>query len=178
MKFIEYFSNTAIIIFILIVVLYGIKEKKNIFNLFLQGVIEGEKIVINLFPTLLALIVAVGMLSASGFTEIVSKLIEPVLNLFKISKELAPLIILRPISGSTTTAVATSLMQNYGVDSSIGLIASCIMGATETTIYMVSIYSSKVKIKDVKEVIIIGLIADFIGICASVMAFNLGFMSI
>lgn len=124
MKFIEYFSNTAIIIFILIVVLYGIKEKKNIFNLFLQGVIEGEKIVINLFPTLLALIVAVGMLSASGFTEIVSKLIEPVLNLFKISKELAPLIILRPISGSTTTAVATSLMQNYGVDSSIGLIAS------------------------------------------------------
>jgi spore maturation protein B len=82
--------------------------------------------------------------------------------------------LLRPISGSTTTAIATSIMKQYGVDSSVGLIASCIMGATETTIYVVSIYSSKVKIKDVKEVIIIGLIADFIGICASNMAFYLG----
>lgn len=174
MKFIEYVSKTSIIIFILIVVLFGIKEKKNIFNLFLQGVIEGEKLVIELFPTLLALIVAVGMLNASGIIDVVSDIISPILNFFNINKALAPLIVLRPISGSTTTAVATTLMQQYGVDSEVGLIASCIMGATETTIYVASIYSSKVKIKDVREVIMIGLIADFVGILASVFAFNLG----
>lgn len=174
MKFIEYISKTAIIIFILIVILYGIKEKKNIFNLFLQGVVEGEKLVIGLFPTLLALIVAVGMLNASGVINIVSDSIAPILNFFNINKVLAPLIVLRPISGSTTTAVATTIMQQYGVDSDVGLIASCIMGATETTIYVASIYSSKVKIKDIKEVIIIGLIADFIGILSSVFAYNIG----
>ena len=176
MKFIEYFSKTAIIFFILIVILYGIKEKKNILGLFLQGVVDGEKVVIDLFPTLLALIVAVGMLNASGVIEIISSFIRPILNLFRIESELAPLILLRPISGSTTTAIATNLMSQYGVDSSIGLISSCIMGATETTIYVVSIYSSKVKIKDVKEVIIIGLIADFIGILASCTAFRIGIL--
>ena len=136
-------------------------------------VIEGEKIVIELFPTLLALIVSVGMLNASGVIDVISKWIAPILNIFNINNKLAPLILLRPISGSTTTAIATNLMKQYGVDSSIGLISSCIMGATETTIYVVSIYSSKVNIKNVKEVIIIGLIADFIGILASCMAYRL-----
>ncbi len=174
MKFIEFFSKSAILIFILIVILFGIREKKNIFNLFLEGVTQGEKMVLELFPTLLALIVAVGMLNSSGVVEILSKIIEPVLNLFNIDKALAPLIVLRPISGSTTTAIATSLMTEYGADSNIGLIASCIMGSTETTIYVASIYSSKVKVKDIKEVIIIGLLADFVGILASVLAFNIG----
>jgi len=178
MRILEYLSKTAIIFFILIVILYGIKEKKNMFNLFIQGVIDGEKIVIDLFPTLLALIVAVGMLNASGVIGIISNIISPVLNILKIDIELAPLIVLRPISGSTTTAIATTLMKTYGVDSSIGLISSCIMGATETTIYVVSIYSSRVKIKDVKEVVIIGLIADFIGIIASCTAYRLGFMRV
>ena len=114
------------------------------------------------------------MLTSSGFVEIISELVRPVLSLFKISKELAPLIILRPISGSTTTAIATDLMNKFGTDSGIGLISSCIMGATETTIYVVSIYSAKVKIKNVKEVLIIGLIADFIGIVAACMTFRIG----
>ena len=69
-------------------------------------------------------------------------------------------------------------MKQYGVDSKIGLITSCIMGSTETTIYVASIYSSKIKIKNIKEVIIIGLIGDFIGILMSCLAFNLGFMKI
>ena len=118
------------------------------------------------------------MLNKSGIISFISNLISPVLNFFKIEKALAPLILLRPISGSTTTAVATSLMKQYGVDSKIGLIASCIMGSTETTIYVASIYSSKIKVKNIKEVIIIGLIADFVGIIFSCLAFNLGFMNI
>ena len=85
---------------------------------------------------------------------------------------------LRPISGSTTIAVATEIMKQYGVDSKVGLIASCIMGSTETTIYVVSVYTSKLKVKDVKEVIVIGLIADMIGIILSCLAFNLGLMKL
>ena len=178
MKLIIFFSNISILIFLLIVILIGVMEKKNVFELFLKGVVEGEKIVIDLFPTLLALIVSVEMLNKSGFINFISELISPLFNIFKIERELMPLIMLRPISGSTTTAVATSLMREYGVDSKIGIISSCIMGATETTIYVVSIYSSKIKIKDTKEVIIIGLVADFIGILSSCLAFKLGLMKV
>jgi len=176
MKFIDFFSKSAILIFILIIILFGIKERKNIFELFLSGVIGGEKLVLELFPTLLALIFAVGMLNSSEVIEAISKFISPVFNFFHINEALAPLIFLRPISGSTTTAIATNLMKQYGADSEVGLISSCIMGATETTIYVASIYSAKVKIKDIKEVIIIGLMADLVGIVASVIAFNLGIL--
>lgn len=175
---IDFLCNTSILFFILITILYGIIERKNVLELFFKGVIEGEKIVIGLFPTLLALIVAVGMLNSSGIINFIADLISPIFNIFKIQKELFPLILTRPISGSTTTAVATELMKNYGVDSKIGLIASTIMGSTETTIYVASIYSSKIKVKNIKEVIIIGLIADFIGILMSCLAFELGFMKI
>lgn len=175
---IYYLSNSAILIFILITVLFGIIEKKNILELFFEGVKNGEKIVIELFPTLLALIVAVGMLNNSGFIQFISNLIYPIFSIFKIEKALCPLILIRPISGSTTTAIATELMKKYGVDSKIGLISSCIMGATETTIYVASIYSSKIHVKNIKEVIVIGLIVDFIGIMVSCLAFNLGLMKI
>ena len=178
MKVLSFVSSSAILFFLLITILIGIIEKKNVLDLFFKGVIEGEKIVIGLFPTLLALIVAVEMLNKSGIIYFLSNLINPILDFLKIEKALAPLILLRPISGSTTTAVATSLMKQYGVDSKIGLIASCIMGSTETTIYVASIYSSKIKVKNIKEVIVIGLIADFIGISCSCLAFDLGFMNI
>lgn len=175
---INFLCNTIILLFILIAIFYGIIEKKNVLELFFEGVIEGEKIVIGLFPILLALVVAVGMLNKSGIIDFLANIISPILNLFRISKELSPLILTRPISGSTTTAVATELMKQYGVDSKIGLIASCIMGSTETTIYVASIYSSKINVKNIKEVVIIGLMADFIGILMSCLAFELGLMKI
>ena len=176
MKFIEYFSNTAIIIFILITFIYGLKENKNLFNLFTEGVINGIKLVYELFPILLALIVSVEMLKASKIFDIVSNIVAPIFNIFGIDKELISLILIRPISGSTTTAMATSIMKEFGVDSKLGLISSCIMGATETTIYVATLYSSKVKIKKIKEVICIGLIVDFIGIVSSILAYNLGIL--
>ena len=178
MKIIDYLSNTIVLFFLLVTILYGIIERKNIFELFIKGVIEGERIVIKLFPTLLALMVSVGMLNNSGFLEFLSQKISPLFTLFKIDKNIVPLILVRPISASTTTAMATELMNRYGVDSKIGLLASCIMGSTETTIYVASIYSAKINIKDIKEVIIIGLIADFIGVIMSCLAFNLGLMKI
>ena len=124
-----------------------------------------------LFPTLLALLVAVGMLSSSGVIDILGKLLYPLFKMINISKELIPLVLLRPISGSTTTAIATDIMRNCGVDSNIGLIASTIMGSTETTIYVIALYTSKIKIKNIKEVLLIGLLADFVGICMSVLIY-------
>lgn len=171
MNFVVFISQTAILIFLGIVVIFGLKEKKNLFELFVSGCYDGLKVVWELFPTLLALMVSVGMLSSSGVIDCIGNFLYPVFKIFKIERQLIPLILLRPISGSTTTAIATNIMSNCGVDSKIGLIASTIMGATETTIYVVALYTSKIKIKDVKEVILIGLLADFIGICVSVLIY-------
>lgn len=174
MKIIEYFCNYAILIFILLIIIWGLKEKKEIFELFSKGVIQGFSIMIKLFPTLLGLIVATSMLTNSQILEIVSKIIQPIFKLLNVETQLVPLIILRPISGSTTMAIATELMKTYGVDSKIGIISSIIMGSTETTIFVATLYSSVIEIKDVKEVIIIGLIGDVIGIFCSILAYNVG----
>lgn len=172
MNIITFISQTAILFFLAIVVVFGLKERKNLFELFTQGCYDGVKVIWEIFPTLLGLLVSVGMLNSSGIIDYFSNLLYPVFKIFRIEKELISLILLRPISGSTTTAIATNIMSNSGVDSKIGLIASTIMGATETTIYVVALYTSRIKIKDVKEVIIIGLIADFLGICISVLIYN------
>ncbi|MGN1298601.1 MAG: nucleoside recognition domain-containing protein [Candidatus Scatovivens sp.] len=177
MKILEYFSNYAILIFLLITIIIGLKEKKNIFDLFIKGAEEGAKIALKLFPTLLGLMVAVSMLSNSKVLESLTNILSPIFKIIGINPELTPLIVLRPISGSTTTAIATELMKKFGPDGEIGLIASTIMGATETTIFVAALYSSAVKIKDAKEVIAIGLIADFIGIMASIFAYNIGILN-
>jgi len=176
MKFVQYFSSSAVIFIVGFVIMYGVIEKKNVFEIFMKGVIEGEKLVINLFPTWLGLFVAVGMLKASG---VIDFLVEKVYVIFKnifIYKEILPLIFLRPISGSTATAMGIEIMKNCGVDTNIGLLTSCIMGSTETTIYVVALYTAKLGSKNVKPVIIIGLIADFLCVIFSILAMKLGIM--
>ena len=177
MRIIEYFSNYAILIFLLITIMVGLKEKKNIFDLFIKGAEEGGKIAIKLFPTFLGLMVAVSMLSNSKVLEAITNILSPIFKVIGVNEQLTPLIVLRPISGSTTMAIANELMTKFGPDGEIGLIASTIMGATETTIFVAALYSSAVKIKDIKEVIIIGLIGDFIGIMTSILAYNIGMLN-
>ena len=79
-----------------------------------------------------------------------------------------PLAMLRPISGSGSIAVATDIMKTYGVDTSIGMIASTIMGSTETTLYTIAIYTSCVKIKKTRFILLACLTADIVGMLVSV----------
>ena len=98
----------------------------------------------------------------------VINIISPATNLLGIPKEIMPLAMLRPISGSASTAIAVDIMKNCGVDSLIGKIASTLMGSTETTIYTIAIYTSIVKIKKTRNVLLAGLTGDIIGTIASV----------
>ncbi len=176
MKFIQFFSSSAIIFIVGFIILYGIIEKKNVFEIFMQGVIEGEKLVVSLFPTWLGLFVAVGMLKASGVIDFLAEKLYYILKGIFLYNEILPLIFLRPISGSTATAMGIEIIKNCGVDTDIGLLTSCIMGSTETTIYVVALYTSKLKQKNIKPVIIIGLIADFLCILFSILALKVGIM--
>ena len=80
-----------------------------------------------------------------------------------------PLAMLRPISGSSSIAVATDIMRNNGVDSMIGTMASVIMGSTETTLYTIAIYTSSIKVKKTRFILVAALIGDVIGIITSVI---------
>ena len=164
---INYFSSAAIPIFILIIVFYGLKEKVKVFDVFLDGSKEGIEIVFKLFPTLLGIFLAIGALRSSGFIDLVVNLITPFTNLLEMPSEIAPLAILRPISGSASMAVATDIMQNYGVDTLSGLITSTIMGSTETTFYTIAIYTSCVGIKKTRGILIAALAADLAGMIVS-----------
>ena len=138
---INFVSNLAMPLIILIIVIYGLVEKKEIFDVFIEGAKDGIKIIINIFPTLIGLFLAVGTLRSSVVIDIVINFLEPILNLINFPSEIMPLAILRPISGSSSIAIATDIMKQFGVDSQIGMMASVIMGATETTLYTIAVYS-------------------------------------
>jgi len=169
MNFINYISNIAIPFTILVIIVYGLIEKQSVFDIFLEGAKEGLQIVVNIFPTLLGLFLSISVLRASGIIDAITNLILPFLNLLRVPPEILPLALLRPISGSASMAVATDIMAKFGVDSLIGLISSTIMGSTETTLYTIALYTSAIKIKKTRFVLIAALLADFIGMLASVV---------
>ena len=173
MSIINYISMIAMPAIILIIITYSLIEKNKVYDNFLEGAKEGVSIVYNIFPTLVGLFVAVGALRASGILDVIINFISPVIEGFNIPKEIMPLAILRPISGSASMAVATDIMNSYGVDSKIGQIASVIMGSTETTLYTTAVYTSCVKIKKTRGILMAALIGDIVGMLVSVIICNI-----
>ena len=98
MKFVSYISNLAIPFTILIIILYGLFEKKQVFDIFLQGAREGIEIVIKIIPTLIGLFLSIGILRASGIFDVLNNILYPLLNIIKFPSEILPLALIRPIS--------------------------------------------------------------------------------
>lgn len=169
MQFINFISNLAMPLIILLIVFYGLIEKRKVFDDFLDGAKEGLGIVISILPTLIGLFVAIGALRSSGILDIIVRILNPLLSVVSFPTELMPLAMLRPISGSSSIAIATDIMKNYGTDTTLGMMASVIMGSTETTLYTIAIYTSCVKIKKTRFILLAALIADFVGIVTSVV---------
>ena len=168
MNFINYISIIAVPMVILIILLYGILEKKNVFDLFLKGANEGINITKKIIPTLVGLFLAIGALRTSGLLDFIAKILSPILEIIRFPKEIIPLALLRPISGAGSIAIASDIMQRFGVDSFFGLIAAVIMGSTETTLYTISIYTSSVDIKKTRFVLFAAIAADLTGMLISV----------
>lgn len=169
MKFVSFFSNLAMPMIILLIVIYGLIERNKVFDTFLDGAKEGVSVVFSIFPTLIGLFLAIGALRSSGVLDFIIKILSPILEIFNFPTEIMPLALIRPISGSGSIAVATDIMKTYGVDSQIGLIASVIMGSTETTFYTIAVYSGAVGVKKTRFVLAASLIADVVGILSSVV---------
>ena len=169
MKLINFISNLAMPTIILLIVMYGVKEKNKVFDTFLEGAKEGIETTVSIFPTLVGLFVAIGALRSSGILDMIINIINPILTIINFPSELMPLALLRPISGSSSIAVATDIMKNCGVDSLLGTMASTIMGSTETTLYTIAIYTSCIKVRNTRFVLIAALTADIVGMLTSVV---------
>lgn len=169
MKLIDFFSNIAMPLVISLIILYALLERKKVFDIFLDGAKEGISVVVNIFPTLVGLFFAIGVLRSSGILDLISNRLMPILNILGFPSDIMPLALIRPISGSSSIAVATDIMKNFGVDSNLGIMAAVIMGSTETTLYTIAVYTSAVGIKKTRFVLVASLIADIVGIVTSIV---------
>lgn len=164
--------NYFVPVVVVIIIIYGIYKKIDIFDTFLVGVKEGMKTSINLFPTIFAMIIAINLLVNSGILSDISNLLSNLFNKLSFPVEVLPLAILRPISGSSSLAILSDILSKYGPDSFIGRVASVMQGSTDTTIYIISMYFASIGIKKIKYSLIIGLLADLISIILSIAIVN------
>ena len=127
----------------------------------------------NLFPTFIAMILAVNLFTDSGILDLLLSLINPVLNWFNIPGEIFPLAFVRPISGSASLAYLNTIFAKYGPDSFIGLLGSVMQGCTDTTFYVISLYFGSIGVKKIRYSMFAALFADLVGIVASIIIVNM-----
>ena len=145
----------------------------NIFDSFIEGAKEGFATVKFVAPTMIALLVAVGTLRASGALDYLAGLIRPLAEKVGFPAELVPMGLLRPVSGSGATALLTGIYENNGPDSFVGRCARVVAGSTETTFYAVSMYYGAAGITKIRHTLFSALLADFTAIVISVVAVGL-----
>lgn len=162
-------SNIIIPLFFFYIIAYGLIHKKSIYDDFVHGAKNGARIVVEIMPTLIGLMVAVGILRASGFFAMLTKLFGFLNKYAGIPSEIVPLIIVRLFSASAATGIVLDLFQTYGTDSFIGLMASIMMSSTETVFYTMSVYCMAVKVTKTRWTLPGALLATAAGMAASVV---------
>lgn len=167
--------NYIIPIIVIIILVYGIYKKVDIFDEFLLGVKEGLKSSINLFPTIFAMIIAINLLTTSGFILDLSNTLRSLFNLIHFPVETLPLALLRPISGSASLTILKEILSTYGPDSFIGRVSSVMQGSTDTTIYIISLYFASIGVKKIRYSLIVGLLSDLVSIILSIVVVSIFF---
>lgn len=161
-------SNGMFLSFVVGIPLYGAIKKINVFDVFIDGAKQGFETSIGLIPYLIAMMVAIGMLRASGFFELLNVAMTPLLHAIGMPTQLLPLALIRPFSGSASSGVMVDLIHENGGNSFIAKTAATMMGSTETTFYVIAVYFGAVSIKRTRHAIPAGLLADLAGVMASI----------
>lgn len=168
-------SNLLIPLLVLGVILYGIIKKVNVYDVFIDGAKEGIEIGISMFPYMLGMILGINILLKSNFLNLLFGILKPIFDLIKVPIDVLPLALLRPVSGSAALSILNNILSNFGPDSFIGRLSSTLMGSTDTTIYILTLYFGTVGIKKIRYSLWAGLIADLGGIIASIIVVSLIF---
>lgn len=148
---------------------YGLLKKVNIFESFIEGIKEGMHTVVFIAPTMIALLIAVGMLRESGLLSWIAEAVRPAAEAVGFPAELVPMGLLRPVSGSGASAILLGIYEDHGADSFLAKCASVVAGSTETTFYAVTMYYSAAGITKIRHTLASALLADFTAIVLSVV---------
>ena len=162
-------SDLIVPFLILGIVIYGISMNVDVYDTFIKGARSGFLTVIKIMPTLIGLMVAVGILRASGFLEYISGLLGRVTQYVGFPGELVPLTVVKMFSSSAATGLLLDIFREYGTDSRVGLIASISMSCTETIFYTMSVYFMTAKVTKTRYTFAGALVATLAGLAASVV---------
>lgn len=168
-------GNMLIPIVIFIIISVAVIKKVNVYDEFVDGAKEGLSMGISIFPYLIGMIFGINILLKSGILDNIFLFLKPVFDFIKIPVEVLPMAIIRPISGNASFAVMIDIIKNYGVDSYLGRIVSVMQGATDTTIYVISLYFGSISIKNIRYALKAGLFADLVTLIMSVLLVSIFF---
>lgn len=163
---------------LLLILTFGLIKKVPLYEVFTEGAKEGFKISINIIPYLVAIIVAISMLRASGLIDLAANIFSPILSMFNIPADVTPIMIVRSLSGSAALGLFSDIANSLGPDNYATTLAAVMVGSSETTFYVLAVYFGSVGISKIRYALIVGLLADLIGIVAAVTVCNIMFASI
>lgn len=169
MSVLLYLSDIMIPLLFFCIVGTGILKKKNVYDNFVKGAKDGVKTVIEILPTLIGLMVGVGVLRSSGFLDFLSQKLSYITDYVNFPAPLVPLAIVKMFSASAATGLLLDVFKEYGTDSYIGLIASIMLSCTETIFYTMSVYFMTAKVTKSRWTLKGALISTFVGIIVSVV---------
>ncbi len=154
---------------------FGLVRRVPVYESFVEGARDGFQVAVRIIPYLVAILVAVGMLRASGALDLFVGWVGPVTSAFGLPGEALPMALLRPLSGSGAYGILASIIQDpsIGPDSYTGYLVSTLQGSTETTFYVLAVYFGAVQIKRVRHALAAALTADLFGIIGAIIACSL-----
>lgn len=171
----DYIGKSLIPIILLMIVGYGMMRGKKVYEWFIEGAKEGLDVCIKIFPPLLAMMIAVKIFRDSNMLNYINNLLDPILQIIGMPAEVMPLSLIKPLSGSGALGVFTDIINTAGPDSRTGLIASVLMGTTETIFYTITVYFGAVGIKRVRHTLWATTFADLISIILAITLVSLFF---
>lgn len=174
-QIISVISLWMIPVLISLILVMAIWNRVPVYETFVEGAKDGFQTAIQLIPHLVGMMVAITIFRESGALQILTHLLEPLFRFLHFPSEVFPLAIMRPISGTGALAIMTDLIAKYGPDSFIGRLASTMQGSTDTTLYIATVYFGAVGIKNAGYAIKVGLLADLVGVIASVLIVSMYF---
>ncbi len=163
------FSNIIIPAIIFYMVAHGIIHKVKVYEEFIDGAKDGLKTVVQILPTLVGLMVGVGVLRASGFMEFLGGMIGKLTEVVGIPADIVPLVLVKMFSSSAATGLVLDIFKTYGTDSYIGMLTSILMSCTETIFYTMSVYFLAAKVTKTRYTLSGALISMVAGLIASVV---------
>ena len=174
-KIMETISLWALPVILLLILTMGLAKKVPLYETFTDGAKDGFKVAVNIIPYLVAIMVGISMFRASGIIEMVENAFAPVLAHLNVPADTIPIMIVRSLSGSAALGVFSDIANNLGPDSYATKLSAVMVGSSETTFYVLAVYFGAVGITKLRYALIVGLLADFIGIVAAVTVCNLVF---